>query len=70
MIAFARVGMLVERRAVETRQPPDIGRKMSGDPVDDHADAGGMAPVDEIGEILGIAIAPGRREQAEWLIAP
>ena len=37
--ALARVGVLVERRAVKVSQPMRIVGEMAGDPVDDDADA-------------------------------
>ena len=70
MEAFARILMLVERGAVEPREPMRIGRKMRRHPVEDDADAGGVQRVDEAREAFRRAVARGRREHAERLIAP
>ena len=70
MEALARIGVLVERGAVEPRQSLLIGREMGRDPVEDDAKARGMRPVDEAGESRRLAEAPGRREQADRLVAP
>ena len=70
MIALARIEMLVEGRAVETRQPVGVGRKMCRDPVQKHPDSGAMRGIDEAGKRLGRAIDRRRREQAERLIPP
>ena len=37
--ALARVGVLVQVRAVEARQPVLVVREVRGHPVEDHADA-------------------------------
>ena len=50
MKALARIGVLVERAAVETREPVRIGRKMPWYPVEDHAQTGAMAAIDEARE--------------------
>ena len=70
MEALARVGVLVERGAVEMRQPCCIGREMRRDPVEDDAEARGVRAIDEAGERRRVAEAAGRREQADRLIAP
>lgn len=59
MKALARVFMLIKRAAVKACQAPDIGRKMGRHPIEKHADTARMAAVDEIGQILRRAIAPG-----------
>ena len=70
MKALARVPMLVERGAVEVSKAVSIGREMRRHPVEDDADARLVAGVDETSEVGGRAVAGGRREQAEWLVAP
>ena len=70
VLALPRIGMLVERGAVEARQAVLILRKVAGHPVEDHADAGLVKGVDEELEILGRAEAAGRREEADHLVAP
>ena len=68
--ALARIGMLVQRGAIEVGQAVAVGRKMRRHPVQDHAQAGFMGGLDEVAEILGRAVARGRREQADRLVAP
>ena len=69
--AFARIGMLVERRAVEARQAVRIGGKMRRHPVEDDADAGARGSAStKRAKPSRRAEAAGRREQAERLIAP
>ena len=70
MLALARIGVLVERGAVEAREAVLVLRKVAGHPVENHADAGLVTGVDERLEILGRAEAAGRREEADHLIAP
>ena len=70
MEAAARVGMLVERRAVEMGEAMRIDREMRGHPVENDAEARRMGAIDEAGEAGRIAEAAGRREQADRLIAP
>ena len=47
VLALARIGVLVERGAVEPREAVRVLRKVSRHPVEDHAEAGLMAGVDE-----------------------
>ncbi len=70
MEAFLRVGMLVQRSAVEPRHAVGIGREMRRDPIDDDADAGAVTRIDEAAKALGRPEAPRRREQPERLISP
>ena len=70
MLALARVGVLVERRAVEVGQPVRVLREVRRHPIDDHADARLVAAVDEVHEIVGRAEARGGREVADHLVAP
>ena len=70
MLALPRVGVLEERRAVEARQPVFVLRKMARHPVENHAEAGLVAGVDEQLEVLRRAEAAGRREEPEHLVAP
>src|SRR5262245_14995944 len=46
MLALAGIGMLVKRRAVEMRESMRIIRKMSRDPIEDHAQAGAMVGIE------------------------
>ncbi len=68
--ALARVGMLVEGRAVEAAEAVGVGREVAGHPVDHHADPGLVAALDKVGEVLGRAVPAGRREKADGLVAP
>ena len=47
MLAHARVGMLVQRRAVEERESVRVLREVRRHPVHDHADAILMACIDQ-----------------------
>ena len=68
--ALARVGVFVERGAVETRQPLFIGWKMGRNPIEDDGEAGGMRSIYEAREGGRIAEAPRRGESADRLVAP
>ena len=52
MAALQRIGVLVERGAVEMAEAVRIVGEMPGHPVQHHADAFAMAGVDQRGEIL------------------
>ncbi len=70
MESLARIGVFVEMRAVEIREPVRITREMRRHPVEQHADARGMRRVDEGDEIFRRAEAARRREHGDGLIAP
>ena len=70
VLAAARVAVLVERRAVEAGQRPRVLGEVGGHPVDDHADAGLVQPVDEVAEVVRGAEARGRRVVGGDLVAP
>ena len=70
MIAFARVGMLVKRRAVELRQAVLIGGEMPHHPVEYHADARRVGGLNQMLQLLRRAEAAGGRIKAGGLIAP
>jgi hypothetical protein len=70
VLALARVGVLVQRRAVEARQAVASRGKCARHPVEQHADAVAVAAVDEVAQIVGRAEAAGRREVAGGLVAP
>ena len=63
LVALARVGMLVERGAVEARQAVRVGRKMRRHPVENHADAGFVEAVDMAAKLSG---GPRRAVGANW----
>ena len=70
MAALHRVGVLVERGAVEVSEPVRIVGEMPRHPVEQHAEALAVAGVDQRGEIRRRAEPAGRREQPGRLIAP
>src|SRR5579871_2134976 len=70
MESLLGVGVLIERCAVEPRKAMAIGRKMPGNPVQDHPDIRAMAGVDEMRKFLRLAKTCRRRELGKRLIAP
>ena len=70
VLAALRVGVLVQRRAVEPAQGEVVGREVGRDPVDDHADAGVVQRLDHGGEVVGVPEARGRGVVAGHLVAP
>ncbi len=62
--------VFVQRGAIEARQAVGVAREMSRHPVEQHADAGLMALIDEIAQVVGRAVAAGGREVAGGLVAP
>ncbi len=64
------VRMLVQMGAVEIREAVLVARKVGGHPVEDDADAAAVKHVDEVHEVLRLAVARGRREVPGRLIAP
>ncbi len=70
LLAAARVGVLVERGAVEAPERPLVLGEVGRHPVGDDADAGLVQGVDEVPEVVGLAPAGGGREVAGDLVAP
>ena len=70
MPSLQRIGVLVERGAVEMAEAVRIVGKMPGHPIEHHAEAFAMAGVDQRGKILRRAEPAGRRVQSGRLIAP
>ena len=70
MRAAPRVGVLVQRRAVEAGERPLVAREVRRHPVEDHADPLPVQRVDERAEVVGRAEARRRREEARHLVAP
>ena len=70
MLAQARIFVFVQRRSVERSQPMRVLGKVRRNPVHDYADAGLMAAIDEVHEILRRPEARRRREVPRHLIAP
>ena len=68
--AAARVGVLVERQAVEAGQRPLVGGEVPRHPVEQHADAGPVQLVDEVAEVVGPPPARARRVVAGDVVAP
>ena len=57
MLALARIGVLVERRAVELAQAVVVVGEVGRHPVDDHADVVLVEQVDKVHEVLRRAVA-------------
>ena len=70
LLAALRVGMLVQRRAVELRQRPAVPREVRGHPVQDHPDAGPVQAVDQVAELVRRAEPGGWRVVGGHLVAP
>ena len=70
MRAAARVRVLVQRRAVEAGEREVVAREVRRHPVEDHAEAVRVQPVDELPEVVGRAEARRRGEVARDLVAP
>ena len=70
MEALARVGVLVEMRAVEVGEPVRVVGEVRGHPVQDHADAVLVQVVDQVHEVLRRAVAAGGSEVAGHLVSP
>src|SRR5689334_8575423 len=70
MLALARIEMLVQRRAVEASQSPRDFRKVRRHPIHDHADAVAMQVVDEVTQVVRLAVTRGRRIVITDLITP
>src|ERR1700726_5296523 len=68
--APARIGVLVEVRAVEERQGVLVVREVRRHPVEDDADAALVEVVDQVHEVLRRAVAAGGREEAGHLVPP
>ena len=70
LLAAARVGVLVQRGAVEPRQRPVVPREVPGHPVQQHADAGLVQRVDQVAEVVRAAEPRRRRVVGGDLVAP
>ncbi len=70
MLPLARVGVFIAGRPVEPGKPAFILRKMSRDPIHNHADPGLMALFHKAHEILRGAVARGGGEIPRHLIPP
>ena len=70
MKSLARVGVLVEMRAVEVGEAVRVGREVRRHPVENDADAVLVQVVDQVHEILRRAVARGGREVSGGLVSP
>ena len=70
VLTLPRIVVLVQRRAVETREAVPVLREMTRHPVENHADSVAMAFVHEVPEIVRRAEPARRREEADHLVAP
>src|SRR5437762_2583183 len=70
MLTLSRILVLEERRAVKLREAVRVFRKMTGDPVQNHADAAGVTGIDKDLELLRLAEAARRGKKPDDLIAP
>ena len=70
VMALARIGVLVEVRAVEETEPVLVPGEVRRHPVEDDADARLVKRIDEVHEVLGRAVARRGREVARALVAP
>ena len=70
MVAFARIGMFIQRGAIKLGQAVIIGRKVSDHPVEDNADALVVRGFNQCAQFFRRTETAGRRIQAGCLIAP
>ncbi len=70
MLALSRIGVFVQRRAVELPQAMSILGEVGRNPVEDDADAILVAVIDEVHEVFADAVATGYAKVADGLIAP
>jgi hypothetical protein len=70
MLAQPRIRVLVQGSPVELRQPMPIAREVRRHPIENDADAGLMAAIDEVHEVLRRAVAGRGGVVPHHLIAP
>ena len=70
LLASPRVGVLVERGAVEAGESPGVLGEVPRHPVEDDPDPGLVQAVDELPEVVGRAEARGGRVVAGDLVSP
>ena len=68
--ALARIGVLVERGAIEPREPMCVGRKMRWDPIEQYAESRRVTALDETTKAGGIAVTRSGCVQADGLVTP
>jgi hypothetical protein len=62
MLALSRVGVLIEVRAIEVNEAMRIIGKVARDPIDEHSQTRLVTFVDQIFQIIRLAVAAGRGE--------
>src|ERR1700731_4361819 len=70
MRPLARVGMLVEMRAVELGKAVGVAREMRRRPIENDTKAGLVTAIDKFHEFGGSAIAAGGGKEAKSLVTP
>src|SRR3990172_3972908 len=70
MDALSRVGVLVEVGPVEKAEPVGVRGKVRGHPVEDDSDTRAMEAVDQVHEVLRLAVSGGGREKSRDLVSP
>ena len=70
MKSLARIGMLEQVGAIEVTEAMLVLRKMRRHPVEQHPDAALVQVIDKGHELIGRAIARGRRKVAGGLVTP
>ena len=67
---LARIGVLIQRRAVKTPEGKGVLREMRRNPVENHSDSLLVHIVHKIGKILRRTVARSRRIKTRDLISP
>ena len=70
LLALAWVSMFVKVSSIEICEAVFIGNKVTGDPIEDDADACGVATIDEIAKFVGVSKARGGGEVPSNLVSP
>ena len=70
VFAEARVGVLIQRCAIETRKAMRVLGEVPRHPIQQYADATRMHQIDEGAQVIRAAAATGRRIESECLVAP
>ena len=70
METFTRIGVLVQRSAVEIVQRKLVGGEVRRHPIEDDADVGVVERIDEFHQLLGRAVPRRRREVSGRLVTP
>src|SRR5260370_971556 len=70
MRALARVGVLVEMRAVELSEAVSVAGEMRGRPIENHTESGLVTAIHKFHKFGGSAVAAGGGKIAQGLVAP